>query len=305
MLRRKKAEPPATRNPSQQASKAPVFSYYSNRHNSSDYRGARSESDTLVRTKGRKSPWWLGYLPSIIALGVVSASALYVTTLATNPRIDITDAQGRLVVLQETKVYEQAAEALLKQSVLNRSKLFINTDEVARKLRSEFPELGETVVTIPLIGRKPIIKVRPATPAMLIASSGETYVIGEDGTAILKSSQLVSSIRDRLPIVTDFSGTDIRLGKQIVTTDLVMFMGQIEKHLSAKKITVGAYTLPTVANELHFQPAGEGYIVKLNTEIDARQQIGTYLAVRDKLLAENTLPAEYIDVRIEERAYYK
>jgi len=50
---------------------------------------------------------------------------------------------------------------------------------------------------------------------------------------------------------------------------------------------------------------GVPYNVKFNLMGDARAEAGTYLAVKQRLEAGHVTPGSYIDVRVDERAYYK
>ncbi len=86
---------------------------------------------------------------------------------------------------------------------------------------------------------------------------------------------------------------------------MIQFITRLDSQLKAEKLEVQAYTLPLLANELHVRLQGQGYYMKFNTENDSRVQVGTYLAVIEKLNSAGQAPTEYIDFRIEERAYYK
>ena len=305
MLKRKNKNQPELRRRQDSGSTASVFSYYSNRSGSNGLRTVRNMAGLASDSTPKKITWWFGYMPSLLAGLLVIISGLYVTTLTNKPRIQITTRDARPVVVQNTAVYERAAQDLLGQSIFNKSKLTINTNTIADQLEKQFPELGDIAVTVPLTGRKLVIQVSPAVLALILIVQGDSYVIDDTGIAVLKSSQLVSSSRDMLPVITDDSGSKAEIGQKLLTTDLVSFARQLAVHLESKQIAVKSYSLPAVANELHVRLEGKGYYVKFNTEIDVRLQVGTYLAVSDKLETDGLTPAEYIDVRIEERAYYK
>lgn len=290
----------ATRNPDGQ--KAPVFSYYSSRSGQDTHNVARNMAPGI---KKKRNIWWLNYFPSLLSLAIVVAAGLYLTTLSVKPKIDISSPGNRPMVVQDVEVYQSSAEKLMKKSLLNRSKLTIDTDKLASQLAAEFPELGEIVVTIPLVSRRPVIQVQPSTPAIVLSGQGGSFIVDVTGRPVLKASQLVSATKDMLPKVADDSGSSIEIGKQLLTTDLVAFIGLVQAHFNAKNVRVQSYTLPALANELHVRLEGQGYYIKLNTETDARLQVGTYLAVIEKLTADGVVPAEYIDVRVEERAYYR
>jgi hypothetical protein len=303
-IKNKKTEEPVVRNPRDHRGKtAPVFSYYSKRsvEGESSIRNAKNAQAPAAKSK----TFWLGYLPSLLSLIVIILAAAYLTTLSSNPRVAIASKPEQPAVVQPTKVYEERAQQLLKGSLMNRSKLTINTDKLASQLENEFPELGQIVVAIPLISRRPLLQTSPAAPSIILSGKGGSFVIDNRGIPILKANKLPSSVKERLPVVTDSSDTSIELGKQIVTTELVAFIEAVHAQLRAKDVLIEAYTLPSLANELHVRLVGKGYLVKFNTGADPKGQVGTFLVVQERLDSENKSPSEYIDVRVDERAYIK
>lgn len=282
---------------------APVFSYYSSRNNAAGPRSTTREAEATTK-KAARHRRWLVYFPSLLSLVLVLGAVSYITTLSTNPRIEIKTG-STFVAVQEEAVYHTAAAALMKKSIFSQSKLTVDTDALAATFKDEFPELGDVVVVMPLIGRRAVFEIRPAQPALVLIGSGGSYIIDSSGRPVLKGSQLASSIRDKLPVVSDEAGTDISIGKQLVTYELVAFIRDVDAQFKAKAVAIDSYALPFQAHEVHVRLQGKGYVLKLNTENDARQQIGTYIALVDKLSHDGITPAEYIDVRIEERAYYK
>jgi hypothetical protein len=50
---------------------------------------------------------------------------------------------------------------------------------------------------------------------------------------------------------------------------------------------------------------GQKYHLKFSMLTDPRQAVGSYLAIRDKLAKENATPSEYIDLRTDEKVFYK
>ncbi len=300
---RKKPEVMQGRNTRERSGqKAPVFSYHSQRSAELGHTARRAVTDT-VRIHDR--PLWVKYMPSLVSLAIVGAAAVYLTTLSTNPRVSVVSDPKKPVIVQSNEVYQEAAAEMFNDSILNKSKLTIDTTVLADKMESKFPELGEVVVTIPLFGRRPLIQTQPASPKIILSGNGGSFVIDNDGVPILRAQQLASSLKDTLPVIRDDSDTTIELGKQILTSELVSFVGVLQHQFKAKDITIEEYSFPALANELHVRLAGKGYYLKFNTEADARVQVGTYIALEELLARDDKTPSEYIDLRVEERAYYK
>lgn len=310
MFGRNKHSEPQKRSMREQPQKsAPVFSYYSSRNPVSESSGRRKEtgrqSAEVPSIRLASTSWWILYLPSLISLAILAGAVLYLTTLSTDPRLDIQTSTEASHIVREPDVYQESVSEKLSGSLLNRSKLTIPTDKIAEDIQHEFPELGDVVVVVPLFGRKPIIEARPSQPSLVLVSQAGAYIVDMKGTVVLKASHLASSIRDSLPVVTDQTGMEIEIGKQILPTDSILFITELSGQFKAKNIAIDSILLPVVSNELHVRPAGKGYFIKFNTEYDARLQAGTYFALRDRLAGEGSDADEYIDVRIEERAYYR
>lgn len=304
MIGRKKQPENPTRTPrDQRHSTAPVFSYYSSRSASSETMRNSNRKTSEARLKPAR--WWVAYLPSLISLLLIAAAALFITTLSPNPKISIRTSDANTSALQDVSVYQNTVAGMLNSSLLNRSKLTMSSDKIARDLQSKFPELGEVVVTIPLLSRRPIVEIQPAQPVLVLSSSNGTYVIDDSGQAILTTNQLKSSFLDTLPMVRDETGLDMQIGSHVLPIDTVVFIRELALQFNARGERIDSFILPAVANEVHIRPSGTNYYIKSNTEADARIQAGTYFALKNTLEGEGVAVQEYIDVRVEERAFYK
>lgn len=304
MLRKKQKPAPVRRNVQRQPS-ANVFSYHASRSNTDTALGRGTQQpSTVQRPKLRLS--WVKYLPSLAAGGVLVACLVYLSTLSTRPKIQaVGGRQNGPTLVRDADAYEDEAQAVLSRSFTNRSKLMIDTSKVARELREEFPELGDVTVILPLASRRLIIEVRPAHPALVLSAESGAFVVDEEGRAIVKASEVESSIRDPLPIVQDESGLPIEPGKGVLSKEIVAFITTVATQLSQKKLSVQALLLPTTANELHVRLEGKPYFVKFDIRGEGRLQAGTFIAVQEKLDQDRKTPAEYIDVRVPEKAFYK
>lgn len=241
----------------------------------------------------------------LLAAAAIVISLGYTTTLTNTPKI-VVRSSAPSSVLQDNEVYQAGGQELLKQSLFNRNKLTINTDQIAEQMRQRFPELEAVVVSLPLMGHRPIIEIMPTEPALLMSSqNGGLYAIGAQGRALVRANDLPSEIRRSLLVVEDTTDLAIEPGQQVLPLPMIRFIRDVHKQLSAQQIQIDRVTLPPAAHELHVYPADEAYYVKFSLEADSRVQAGTYLAVRERLESERTEVKEYIDVRVEERAYYR
>lgn len=287
-----------------------TFSYYAARSQSEVAIGREAAQEkppirrlpTRFQRLRKHSGWLLGML-------LVMAAIVYELQLSTTPKVVSLVSSSEATFLQESHVYQQAAQQLFAESAANRNKLTVDASAIAYRLRQQFPELQEVSVALPVIGDKATVFVRPAAPAMVLAASNGTYIIDENGRALAEAKAGTNLQRLNVPSVTDQSGLAVELGKQVLPRSATAFISTVAEQLKARKIGVQSMTLPAAAGELDVYIANRPYFVKFNiekgTEDSAMVQAGTLLAALKKLDREGRTPAQYVDVRLEGRVYYR
>lgn len=295
---KKKKETDQRRSPGASQS-ASVFSYYSNR-STPDVARARYETPATHK-RGLER---LKHTPTLLATIVIVASLLYASVLDSKPRLQVYASESGRSLQRSNDVYNEFVAKKLDSSVFNKSKLTFNSQPLVEALKQQFPEVDSAVVTLPLLGHKPIVRIAVSSPAFILATSHGSYYINDKGMPLVRVSD-VQKQPENVAVVTDETGLPIKTGKQVLTTDTVQFISQLLEQLNATKTPYESVTLPLEANEVQVKLVGTPYIVRFNSLQDARMQVGTLLAVKQRLEGRGETPKEYIDVRVEERAYYK
>jgi hypothetical protein len=139
----------------------------------------------------------------------------------------------------------------------------------------------------------------------LQTTAGGAFVIDSRGRALIATSQVPQISKLNLPVVADQSGLDVSLGKLALPSRTVAYITEVVGQLNAQHITVTSITIPAGTSALEVRIQGAKYLIKFNLHGDARAEAGTYLAVIAQLNREHKVPAAYIDVRVDGRAYYK
>lgn len=277
-----------------------AFSYYS----------SRNDSETSTKRQNPEKPsriiYILRHLPVLLAGAALFIGICYILTLSTNPKVVAVNAGSRSQLLRSQTEYQQAAEKLLSHSLSSRTKITIDANGFEQAMKKLFPELSNVTLTLPIMGRRPIVELQAAQPALILqVDHGDSFVIDTSGKAIMPANMLGDAKALNLPTVLDQSGLPVEVGKGVLTADEVEFITVVLAQLKAKNIEVESLTLPTVASELHLKPAGQPYYVKFDLQSDPKAAAGSYLAVKQKLDQDHVTPKEYIDVRVDEKAYYK
>ncbi len=303
---RKKPKNLESRRNVQRSPQAPVFSYYASR---SPAEVPSRERGEIVKPKTNLSfKRAVSVLPSLLAVSALLLSLIYISTLSTSPNVQFVSLQNPHDhgLISNMTAYQSDFQAVLEKSPLNHSKLLINTDAIAKELSNRFPELGDISVVLPLVGRRPILKIRPAEPAVTLSAPGGPYVVDTTGRVLAYTKDVESSVKDQLPTVRDQSGLPVDRGSVVLTSQTISFIQLIEGQLSQAHMPIDALILPeTSAGELHVQPAGKPYFVKFDMRGEGRLQAGTFLAVKDYLERSGKTPTAYVDVRVPEKAFYK
>lgn len=283
-----------------------AFSYYSRRSDellSTGRQIARTETAEHARAASR---YWRQRFGLAILLVTSLVCLVYVSTLSTQPRVIVQAAASSPAVLQDQQVYAAAATKILTSSILNRNKITVSTNDLASRLTAQFPEIATIQVGLPLLTHRLSLTITNAEPVLILATANGSYALDAGGTALLSGAQLATLSSLNLPLVTDESSIKVSLRHQALTSDNINFILTVIAQLQARKLPLEALTLPGGASELDVRLSGQPYYVKFNLASNSsRQQVGTFLAAYDRLQAAQTTPGQYIDVRVDGRAYYK
>lgn len=300
---KKKIDQPTPRVAKQQTRSAGVFSYHANRSNPEN-RTERFESEKKETTK-QQSKWQ--YLPGYIAGLIIIIAICYSTIIDTQSPKVVPLAKSTPTILRDTTEYEQGIAAIMNKSIWNHSKLTINTKDLARQIQEQFTELGSVAVTMPLVGRRPIVQIAPADPVLVVGAQGNgMVVVGADGRALMSLNELSEDQAKDLIHVEDTLNTQVKMGELLLSARTVQYIQSLKSYFNQKSMVIESIKLPAVANEVHIKLKDVPYVIKFNMQADPRQQVGSYVALIESLKSQNkSLPKEYVDVRVDDRVFYK
>lgn len=273
-----------------------VFSYY-HRASVEEEPAPKVQSELLLE-KTRKLPTLLALIVILICLG-------YILSVDRNPKIIVVNEQDQSTVslLRPVQTYQTAAQKLLLSSPLNYSKLTISTARLSKDMQATFPEITQATVSLPIINRRPVVYIQITRPAFLLNKGTDIYALDEQGRVIMKGDASIPA--SNLVHIVDQSVQDAVIDKQYLPMSQIQFLQSVSAQLRAKGINIASFELPNTADALNVKIQGLPYYIKMTFTEDPRLQSGAFLAVKQKLDADKVTPSEYVDVRVEERAYYK
>ncbi len=295
------------------ADKSPTVQSYRTNRISQTHPGKRSRTGSggISNANSKEAPRvggvkrWFMLFGLLVFIVIVSAVVLDVNS---KTKIVVVEPANFSYYPHTIQQYSDAATAAINSSLFNKFKLTFSSSNIANQLKKDFPEIAYATATIPFVGPTPTVHIQLYRPAAIfISGNGQRLALNIYGYVIANASALTAKEQGELANVSSSDNKIYKLGDQVLTSSNVAFVATVEAALQAKGITVSKMSLVPMAEELDVYPAGVSYYIKFNlNETDALQQVGTYLATIATLKQQQKpMPALYIDVRVNGRAYYK
>ncbi len=134
-------------------------------------------------------------------------------------------------------------------------------------------------------------------PSLGWSSGNQAYLLDRDGSAI---GQLPPGTG--LPVVIDGSNLPVELGSRVATARFVGFTGELAQALNALKLNPTRYEVKDTTLDLYVT-TNKGYQLIFDTSRSAQDEVRDLQALLGFL--NGKVPAQYIDLRITGKAYYK
>jgi cell division septal protein FtsQ len=247
-------------------------------------------------------PEWRRRLPRVrinmvkwAAIGVVLLIGLVMLSRAT--RLQEVRVSGTQL-LDAGQVQRQAQQGIDKQW-FGRNTLLLNGGGVVDFIKAGEPGIKQAVVKRRGWHAVEVVVVE-RQPSLNWKSSGTVYLLDVDGTVIGPSTERYA----QLPVVNDSSNLPVKAGERVAPASFVTFCKEFIAGLSSAGLQAAEVTVPETTSEVQIK-TNKGYILKLDTTRSAAGELGDLKAVLAELGKAKKSPAEYIDLRIEHKAYYK
>lgn len=283
-----------------------VFSYHANRsvRDTSQMRDVSLAGQEGLPASRKRTFLWLNRLPRIAALLLFIVIAAFCLQISSEARVVPVSTSAGEVFLRDAEVYNDAARNAFR-SAANSNKITVNAEKITTDMQQQFPELKAVSISLPFIGNKPTVYIQPAVPKLILVAKDGMFVLDANGRALITGNQVLKLEELEIPVVTDESDVRMKVGDIVLPRSAVAFVSEVVGQLRSKGIAPSSLKLPPGTNELHMGLQGVGYYIKFNIHGDAREEAGRYLAAREYLQFQKKLPGEYIDVRTENRVYYR
>ncbi len=145
-----------------------------------------------------------------------------------------------------------------------------------------------------------IITVSEREPSLAWRSGGVLYLLDRDGTVIRQ----ITDKQGKLAVVTDTTNLPVKAGERVVPSRFVAFTLDTAAGLAGLGEKVKDMSVRDTTSELNVNLA-RGFLVKFDTTRGAGSQIHALQLVLSSLAKSGRRPKEYVDLRVEGKAYYK
>lgn len=222
--------------------------------------------------------------------------ALTASPLLRIKKIQITGQQ----TLNEENIREQV-QGIVDSSLLNQNMLLVSTDQINKQLKINNYQVAKAEVSrIPFNTIK--VTITEQKPSILWKSNGVLSILTEDGRAY--AGEPNDELKASLPTVVDATNLPAKAGEKVVAESFMKFVNTINTTLPTKGVKVTQYEVQETTTEI-FVVTQDGYRLRFDTTRPAQEQITDLETVLDSLKKQGKKPAEYIDLRINGKVFYK
>ena len=257
-------------------------------------RGGRpvySRGKTNIR-RSFKLPAWNWRLLGIAGVTIVVAAGWWLGFSITSTTI------GGNKSVPSTRLVQEVRDELGRHAGWGNLTM-VDTDALSARLEAREPLLSSAVVT----RQWPHglhLAVEERKPGIIWTSAEHRYLVDSDGVVVGEAN----TNQTDLPVVADSSNLPVKVGDRVVSARFITCVDDLVRLIPATKLGIIGLSVPATTTEV-FVTTDKSYVVKFDTTRPASESIAALTRVLAQLTATNKAPAEYIDLRIENRAYYK
>ncbi len=194
--------------------------------------------------------------------------------------------------------FETATKALVGESWRQHNLITIS----AANLRRDLMKTDPMIKTVEIHRRWPnglALKITLKDPSLGWVSGNQSYLLDHDGSVIGPLPGGSSTV----PLVYDGSNLPVQLGQRVTTLRFVEFTTGIAAELGRLKLSPSRYEVKDTTLDLYVTTPK--YRIIFDTSRSVSEQVADLRTLQAFLAKQAKAPAEYIDLRIAGKAYYK
>lgn len=224
--------------------------------------------------------------------------------------ISVVTAKGFSLPENQQKFYQEKLEALVPRHTSFGQSWLLDSDGLSRQLIKDLPEVKSIKPESKApFSRELVVHMTFRTPEFTWTDASEKrqYV---DGQGVLFAKNYVAGLTEsNLVHIEDQSGAVLDTGSSVLTRDLISFVGrlpeQLRKVLGRDNAEVERVIIPQSIREVRFKIKGDKYEVRFDSTRPLEEQVRDLRLIKNNLRQKGISPRSYIDLRVENKAFYK
>lgn len=187
-------------------------------------------------------------------------------------------------------------------------KPFINSNNLNKTIVDNIKSIKSVKTVLNFANSNLIINPKVREPAVWWRGTGDDnmQIWAVDNEGYLFDISTNSKYLD-IPTIQDQLNRQIEFGQKATSSNIIRFVTILNKSLKDQKIISDnvTYILPGGLRELQLRDNQKPYIVKFNVNKGINDQISELAELLNYLKNQNIIPKQYIDLRVDDTAYYK
>lgn len=279
------------------------FSYRSYRRSSDDTKRTDPENASTSSQDKGKSSSTLSKIINFIILFAVFSSLAYLSYMDTDPVIKLDEK----TIPRSQNDYYDAIKKQMSGSLSYKNKLTFNSEKFSQNIKAEFPEIDTVIVEVPVFRHRPTVNITVAEPAARLVTSDKSYILDKEGRALFSEDRINDQFNtSALVSINDASGHPVTLGKPVLTENQINYIREVINQSKANDAPAQTFNLEFGGSAVDVKFKDTNYTVKFSFYEDPKHSSGAYFALRKQIDDGNVpAPADYVDLRIPDRAYLK
>ena len=180
-----------------------------------------------------------------------------------------------------------------------RFRFFLNNNDLKQFFLQKAPEVKNIRVEGDFLARS-AVKLTFRRPVAQWSSGDKIYFVDDSGVTFERNYFTAPTVA-----VRDESGLPTRGGQEVINRQFLSFLGQAVSEFSQHKMNVSEVILPAnTVRQVWFKTEGRETQIRMTVDRSAQAQVKQAIATLSYLDNNGAKPG-YIDVRVDQRSFYK
>lgn len=200
---------------------------------------------------------------------------------------------------QNAAKYEQVLNDYYAARPAERFKFFRNDTDLLAFFVQKAPEVKTVRIEEGFLARSSV-KLQFRQPVAQWLSGNAVYFVDETGVTFEQNYFETPRIS-----VRDESGIPAESGREVINRQFLSFLGRVIALFSQNNMTVAEATLPSnTVRQVWFKLNGKPYDIRMVIDRESEAQVKQAIMTM-QYLESHQLKSSYIDVRVDQRSFYK